>query len=90
MKADAELKKDVLAELEWDPAIHANAVAAKRASSAVGTRADLRATLDLAATGKLRCHCHTRPLAEANQALDELRAGRVQGRTVLIPHSSPA
>jgi alcohol dehydrogenase, propanol-preferring len=52
--------------------------------SAVGTRDDLRATLDLAATGKLRCHCHTRPLREANEALDDLRAGRVQGRTVLV------
>jgi propanol-preferring alcohol dehydrogenase len=52
--------------------------------SAVGTRDDLRATLDLAAAGKLRCHCHTRPLAQANQALDDLRAGRVQGRTVLV------
>ena len=53
--------------------------------SAVGTRDDLRATLALAAAGKLRCHCHTRPLSEANAALDDLRAGRVQGRTVLIP-----
>jgi propanol-preferring alcohol dehydrogenase len=52
--------------------------------SAVGTREDLRATLDLAAAGKLRCHCHTRPLAEANEALDDLRAARVQGRTVLV------
>jgi propanol-preferring alcohol dehydrogenase len=52
--------------------------------SAVGTRDDLRATLALAAGGKLRCHCHTRPLAEANAALDDLRAGRVQGRTVLV------
>ena len=55
------------------------------AGSAVGTREDLRATLALAAAGKLRCHCHTRPLAEANAALDDLRAGRVQGRTVLVP-----
>ena len=53
--------------------------------SAVGTRDDLRATLALAAAGKLRCHCHTRPLAEANAALDALRAGSVQGRTVLVP-----
>ncbi len=52
--------------------------------NAVGTRDDLRATLALAAAGKLRCHCHTRPLAEANDALDDLRAGRVQGRTVLV------
>ncbi len=53
--------------------------------SAVGTRDDLRATLALAAAGKLRCHCHTRPLAEANAALDALRVGSVQGRTVLVP-----
>jgi alcohol dehydrogenase, propanol-preferring len=58
--------------------------------SAVGTRDDLRATLGLAAAGQLRCHCHPRPLAEANQALEDLRAGRVQGRTVLIPETKPA
>ena len=52
--------------------------------NAVGTRDDLRATLALAAAGKLRCHCHTRPLAQANEALDEMRSGRVQGRTVLV------
>lgn len=63
---------------------------ARIVGSSVGTREDLRATLDLAAAGKLRCHCHIRPLAEANQALDELRAGGVLGRTVLIPQTSPA
>jgi propanol-preferring alcohol dehydrogenase len=58
--------------------------------SAVGTRDDLRATLGLAAAGQLRCHCHSRPLNEVNQALDDLRAGRVQGRTVLTPGTKPA
>ena len=52
--------------------------------SAVGTRDDVRATLALAAAGKLHCQCHTRPLAEVNAALDDLRAGRIQGRTVLV------
>jgi len=58
--------------------------------SAVGTRDDLRATLSLAAAGQLRCDCHTRPLAEANQALEDLRTGCVRGRTVLIPETKPA
>ena len=31
-----------------------------------------------------------RPLAHANQALEDLRAGRVQGRTVLIPETIPS
>ena len=51
--------------------------------SAVGTRDDVRATLALAASGKLRCHCHARPLAEVNAVLDEMRAGKIAGRAVL-------
>ncbi|MBI3369108.1 MAG: zinc-dependent alcohol dehydrogenase [Burkholderiales bacterium] len=51
--------------------------------SAVGTRDDLRATLALAAEGKLHCHNQTRPLAQVNAVLDEMRAGRINGRIVL-------
>ena len=31
-----------------------------------------------------------RPLAQANQDLEDLRTGRVQGRTVLIPETIPS
>ncbi len=54
-------------------------------ASAVGTRADLRAVLALAAEGKLRCRVTPRPLAEANAALEELRRGQILARAVLIP-----
>jgi propanol-preferring alcohol dehydrogenase len=53
-------------------------------ASAVGTRQDLREVLALAAAGKIRCRVGTRPLSEANQALDLLRRGQVSGRIVLI------
>jgi propanol-preferring alcohol dehydrogenase len=52
-------------------------------ASAVGTRQDLREMLALAAEGKVRCQVSTRPLAEANEAMDELRQGKVKGRVVL-------
>lgn len=53
-------------------------------ASAVGTRQDLRDVLALAAAGKIRCRVGTRPLSEANQALDQLRSGQVAGRIVLV------
>jgi alcohol dehydrogenase, propanol-preferring len=53
-------------------------------ASAVGTRQDLREVLALAAAGKIRCRVGTRPLSEANQALDLLRRGQVSGRLVLV------
>lgn len=54
-------------------------------ASAVGTREDLREVLAMAAAGKIHCHVTTQPLAQANQALDQLRHGRISGRIVLIP-----
>jgi alcohol dehydrogenase, propanol-preferring len=54
-------------------------------ASAVGTRQDLRDVLEIAAAGKVRCHVATRPLAEANEALEQLRQGNVSGRLVLTP-----
>lgn len=51
----------------------------------VGTRKDLLEVLAMAAAGKIHCHVTTRPLAEANEALDQLRHGRISGRTVLVP-----
>ena len=53
-------------------------------ASAVGTRQDLREVLALAAAGKIRCRVGSLPLAEANQALDQLRRGQVSGRIVLV------
>jgi len=55
-------------------------------SSAVGTRQDLLEALELAAAGKVRCEVSTRPLAQANEVLEQLRHGRVSGRIALAPH----
>lgn len=52
-------------------------------ASAVGTRADLAQVLALAAEGKLHCQVATRPLADANAVLEEMRSGKVSGRIVL-------
>jgi alcohol dehydrogenase, propanol-preferring len=54
-------------------------------ASTVGTRQDLREVLALAAAGKVRCQVVASPLAQANQALDQLRNGQVSGRIVLTP-----
>ena len=52
-------------------------------ASSVGTRQDLRDVLAMAVAGKIRCHVATRPLAEANQVLNQLRHGQISGRIVL-------
>jgi propanol-preferring alcohol dehydrogenase len=54
-------------------------------ASAVGTRQDLREVLAMAAAGKVRCQTATRPLAQVNEVLEELRQGRVSGRMVVVP-----
>ena len=54
-------------------------------ASSVGTRQDLRELLAMAAAGKVRCQVTTRPLTEANQALEDLRKGAITGRVVLTP-----
>jgi propanol-preferring alcohol dehydrogenase len=54
-------------------------------ASAVGTRQDLSEILAMAAQGKVRCQTATRPLAQADQVLDQLRSGHVSGRIVLTP-----
>lgn len=54
--------------------------------SYVGTLADLREVLALARGGMIpEIPVATRPLAEANEALADLKAGRVAGRVVLVP-----
>src|SRR6202045_1642796 len=52
-------------------------------ASTVGTRQDLREGLAMAAAGTGRCQVVSRPLAEVNEALDQLRLGQVSGRLVL-------
>ena len=47
------------------------------------TRADGEGLLAAAAEAKVRTHVSTRPLFEAQQALDDLRAGEVEGSLVL-------
>lgn len=54
-------------------------------ASAVGTRHDLQEVLTLAAAGKVRCQVAALPLAQVNQALDQLRHGHALGRIVLTP-----
>jgi alcohol dehydrogenase, propanol-preferring len=54
-------------------------------ASSVGTREDLRRVLAMAAAGKLHCQVATRPLAQANEVMAELRKGTVSGRIVLTP-----
>ena len=55
--------------------------------SAVGTREDLRAVLDLAARGAIRCRVETRPLSAVNEVLDAMRRGAIHGRVVLDPRA---
>lgn len=54
-------------------------------ATAVGTRDDVSEVLAMAATGRVRCQTATRPLAEANEVLDQLRRGNISGRVVLTP-----
>ncbi|MEW6260782.1 MAG: alcohol dehydrogenase catalytic domain-containing protein [Thermodesulfobacteriota bacterium] len=51
--------------------------------SSVGTRADIRAVLDLAAAGKLRCQTETASLSDINDILENMRKGAITGRIVL-------
>src|SRR5580692_2849392 len=54
-------------------------------ASSVDTRENVRGVLTMAAAGKLRCQVTSRPLAQANQVMTELRKGSVSGRIVLTP-----
>src|ERR1700675_3357457 len=54
-------------------------------ASSVGTRGDLEEVLALGAAGKVRCQTATRPLAQVNEVLEQLRNGQVSGRIVLVP-----
>src|SRR5579863_6779757 len=65
------------------PAILMAAVEVRIQASSVGTRQDTREMLEMAAAGKVHAEVTSRPLAEANGVLEELRAGKVSGRVVL-------
>jgi propanol-preferring alcohol dehydrogenase len=54
-------------------------------ASAVGTRAELREVLDLAAAGAIRCRIETHKLDEINTVFDRLRHGTVPARAVVVP-----
>ncbi len=49
------------------------------------TRADAAEFFDLVQRAPVRTHCVAYPLAQANQALADLRAGHVRGAAVLVP-----
>ncbi|RZU33755.1 alcohol dehydrogenase catalytic domain-containing protein [Blastococcus saxobsidens] len=58
----------------------------QRIVTSVGNRrSELVAALDLAARGRLRTTVREYPLEQAGTALEDLRAGRVVGRAVLVP-----
>lgn len=49
------------------------------------TRADAREFLDFAQAHPPHVHVRTYPLRQANEALNDLRAGRIEGAAVLLP-----
>lgn len=51
----------------------------------VGSYSDLDELMTLAAQGKVTLHTKTYPLTAVNEALDDLEAGRLQGRGILVP-----
>ena len=51
----------------------------------VGSYNDLAELMVLAAQGKVELHTRTYPLDQVNQAMDDLEAGRLRGRGILIP-----
>ena len=51
----------------------------------VGSYNDLTELMTLAAQGKVTLHTATYPLTDFQQALDDLDAGKVRGRAILIP-----
>ena len=58
----------------------------QRIVTSVGNRrSELLRALDLAARGALRSSVVERPLEDAPQVLEELRAGQIVGRAVLVP-----
>lgn len=65
------------------PALTLVGIEARIVASSVGTRDDMRAVLQMAAEGRLRCITETRPLAEVNAVFERMRSGQINGRMVL-------
>lgn len=65
------------------PALGIVGLEARVVGSSVGTRDDMRAVLQLAAEGKLRCHIETQPLDRVNAVFERMRRGQITGRVVL-------
>jgi alcohol dehydrogenase, propanol-preferring len=65
------------------PALSLVGLEAKVVGSSVGTREDMRAVLDLAASGKLRCLTESQPLDQVNAVFARMRRGEINGRVVL-------
>jgi propanol-preferring alcohol dehydrogenase len=65
------------------PALALVGIEARIVGSSVGTRDDMRAVLDLAAEGKLRCLTETQPLDQVNAVFERMRRGQITGRVVL-------
>jgi len=55
------------------------------AANLIGTYADLAGLVTLAGQGKVVLHSSRYPLEAANDAIDDLRRGRIHGRAILIP-----
>jgi NAD+-dependent secondary alcohol dehydrogenase Adh1 len=55
------------------------------AANLIGTYADLTDLVTLADQGKVALHSSRYPLEAANDAIDDLRHGRIRGRAVLVP-----
>jgi NAD+-dependent secondary alcohol dehydrogenase Adh1 len=51
----------------------------------VGSYNDLDELMTLAAQGQVTLHTKTYPLTAVNEAMDDLEAGRLQGRGILVP-----
>jgi Zn-dependent alcohol dehydrogenases len=51
----------------------------------VGTYNELAELVELYTQGKVRVKVKTFPLNEANQALEELKSGKILGRAILLP-----
>ena len=55
------------------------------AANLIGTNTDLADLVALASQGKVVLHSSRYPLEAANDAIDDLRHGRIRGRAILIP-----
>ena len=51
----------------------------------IGTNADLAGLVTLAHQGKVTLHTNRYPLEHADDAIDDLRHGRIRGRAILVP-----